>query len=83
MRSLAGDTLEIHPLVIEVSEQDHGPSGTSLGLLVNGIFAYSTDVAVFTEAELERLQNIPVWIVDCLRIDPARSHANLETALAG
>ena len=69
------------PFSIELSEQDHGPSGTSLGLLVNDVFAYSTDVAIFTDSELDRLRNIPVWIVDCLRVEPARSHANLETAL--
>lgn len=76
-----GDTLEIGPLSIEIVEQDHGPSGTCLGLIFNGVFAYSTDVAVHTEAELDRLKGIDVWIVDCLRIVPARSHANLETTL--
>lgn len=78
----AGQTLKVGPLSIEIAEQDHGPSGTSLGLVFNGKFAYSTDVAVHTTAELDRLKGMDVWIVDCLRVDPARSHANLDTAIS-
>ena len=68
----AGDTLEIHPLVIEVSEQDHGPSGTSLGLLVNGIFAYSTDVGLY-RGRTGTVAKYPSLDRGLPPIDPARS----------
>lgn len=77
-----GDRLTIGALAIDVFHQSHGASGNSLGFLFNGRFAYSTDVAHFEEADLDRLQGIEAWIVDCLRFIPARSHANFERTLS-
>ncbi len=60
-------------------EQDHGFS-KSLGLRI-GNFAYCTDVTGFSDFSV--LENLDVWVVDCLNSDEKRStHANLELVLS-
>ena len=60
--------------------QNHGFS-TSLGFRIEN-FAYSTDVVELSNQMIENLQNLDLWIVDCLCIGQARAtHANLETVL--
>lgn len=60
-------------------EQDHGYS-RSLGLRI-GNFAYCTDVAEITDFSV--LQDLDLWIVDCLNCDEKRpTHANLEQVLS-
>lgn len=59
-------------------EQDHGFS-KSLGFRI-GNFAYCTDVTGFYDLSL--LENLDIWIVDCLNSDEKRpTHANLELVL--
>lgn len=59
-------------------EQDHGFS-KSLGFRV-GNFAYCTDVTGFSDFSV--LENLDIWIVDCLNSDEKRpTHANLELVL--
>ncbi|MCR4623045.1 MAG: MBL fold metallo-hydrolase [Alphaproteobacteria bacterium] len=59
-------------------EQDHGFS-KSLGFRV-GNFAYCTDVTEFSDFSV--LENLDIWIVDCLNSDEKRpTHANLELVL--
>lgn len=59
-------------------EQDHGFS-KSLGFRV-GNFAYCTDVTGFSDFSV--LENLDIWIVDCLNNDEKRpTHANLELVL--
>jgi phosphoribosyl 1,2-cyclic phosphate phosphodiesterase len=61
--------------------QDHG-IGPSTGFRL-GRFAYSTDAVRLPEAAFEALAGIDVWIVDCLRVEPAHpTHAHLERTLA-
>jgi len=69
---------------VEVMRQDHGSSGESLGFVFDGRAAYSTDVAVLSEAQLDRLAslNLELWIVDCLREEESGAHASLAEALA-
>lgn len=47
-----------------------------------GNFAYVTDCNTIPEAALAQLQNVDLLVLDCLRIEPHRTHLNLEQALA-
>ncbi|MEC8793565.1 MAG: MBL fold metallo-hydrolase, partial [Pseudomonadota bacterium] len=58
--------------------QDHGSSGESLGFIFENRFAYSIDVAHFTDRDLTRYEGIDLWVVDCLRDGPSKAHANVE-----
>jgi phosphoribosyl 1,2-cyclic phosphate phosphodiesterase len=60
-------------------EQQHG-RGKSLGLRI-GNFAYSTDTNGLSEVALQVLAGVETWIVDCLRYEPAPTHAHLEMTL--
>ncbi len=44
-------------------------------------FVYLTDVKTMPEEEFEKLQDVKVLVVNALRIEPHRSHFNLEEAL--
>lgn len=59
--------------------QYHG-SGKSLGYRIGNI-AYSTDVHKFPDESLQLLEKLDLWVVDCLRITPAPSHAHLALTL--
>ena len=76
------EPFELAGITIRPFRQDHGSSGTSLGFLFDDRFAYSTDVAVMTAADLARLRGLDLWIVDCLREGPSAAHANLALALS-
>jgi phosphoribosyl 1,2-cyclic phosphate phosphodiesterase len=45
-------------------------------------FAYLTDMKTVDAAEIEKIKNIKVLVVNALRIEPHISHFNLEEALA-
>ena len=65
---------------VQTFRQLHGP-GETLGLRF-GHTVYSTDLnAIPTESE-QWLQDMDLWLVDCLRDGAAGSHASLEQALA-
>jgi phosphoribosyl 1,2-cyclic phosphate phosphodiesterase len=59
--------------------QFHGKSNT-MGYRI-GDFAYSTDVNKFPNNSMQALENLDVWVVDCLRDTPAPTHAHLEMTL--
>jgi phosphoribosyl 1,2-cyclic phosphate phosphodiesterase len=73
---------ELGGLRIQPIRQDHGASGESLGFIFNDRFAYSTDVAYMTDAELARLSGVELWIVDCLREAEATAHSFLSRTLS-
>jgi len=60
--------------------QQHG-NHYSLGLRAGGA-VYSTDVNFFGDTIPIELTDMEVWIVDCLRIEPAPTHAHLELTLS-
>ena len=60
--------------------QYHG-KGKTLGYRI-GNFAYSTDVNNFPDQSLQALESLDVWVVDCLRREPAPTHAHLDMVLA-
>ena len=44
-------------------------------------FAYLTDMKTIDSVELEKLKNLDVWIVDCVRYEPHYSHSHLALTL--
>ena len=44
-------------------------------------FAYLTDVKTISNAEIDKLKNLDVLVLSCIRHKPHRSHLNLEEAL--
>lgn len=66
-------------LTVVPFHQIHGKT-QSIGLKIDN-FAYSTDVNNLPEESLQTLENIDVWVVDCLGYDPAPTHAHLEMTL--
>jgi len=66
---------------VKTFRQKHG-KGETLGLRLADKAVYATDVSAFNEENPVELQNMKLFIVDCLREGEAYSHANLETALS-
>ena len=64
---------------VKAFDQIHGRI-ISQGLRFNDI-AYSTDFNMIPEESMEVLQNLKVWIVDCLRYYYAATHSYLEKTL--
>jgi phosphoribosyl 1,2-cyclic phosphate phosphodiesterase len=60
--------------------QDHGFSKT-LGFRI-GPLGYSTDVTELDDAAFGVLAGVELWIVDCLRREPHRTHSHLAKTLA-
>ena len=75
----ANSQFSIADIELQSFLQLHGKSET-LGYSI-GNFAYSTDVNNLPEVSLEVLDNLDVWLVDCLRYTPAPTHAHLEMTL--
>ncbi|SFZ91693.1 phosphoribosyl 1,2-cyclic phosphate phosphodiesterase [Flaviramulus basaltis] len=44
-------------------------------------FAYLTDMKTLKEKEVDKIKNVKVLVVNALRVEPHRSHFNLEEAL--
>jgi phosphoribosyl 1,2-cyclic phosphate phosphodiesterase len=65
---------------IEPFEQNHGYM-TTLGFRF-GRFAYSTDLMGLPEDSIAALQDLDLWIVDCLRYAPHPTHLHLDATLA-
>lgn len=61
--------------------QQHGKHSTTIGIRIDD-FVYSTDVNNFPEESSQALENIECWVVDCLRYDPAPTHAHLDLTLS-
>lgn len=45
-------------------------------------FAYITDMKTIENTEVEKLKNLKVLVINCLRLESHQSHLNLEEALA-
>ena len=59
--------------------QNHGFSETT-GFRF-GRFAYSTDVFELDQAAFKALDGVEIWVVDCIRRKPHRTHSHLEKTL--
>lgn len=75
----ANQVMTIGTIPVIAFKQVHGATQT-LGFRF-GNMAYSTDVNDFPEESFHILKGIDTWIIDCLRYDPAPSHAHLELTL--
>lgn len=59
--------------------QIHGRIQT-LGFRIGG-FAYSTDASDLEDAAFDALQDLDLWIVDCLRFDPHPTHSHFDRTM--
>lgn len=75
----AQEVLRVGDVHMQSFVQYHGKMPTA-GIRV-GDFAYSTDVNSFPEESFHLLEGLDVWLVDCLRYEPAPTHAHLELTL--
>lgn len=72
--------LNIGKLNIKCFKQNHGYT-ESLGIRI-GNFAYSTDIHILSDENIQALKGIDTWMVGCLSTDrPTQTHANLPTVL--
>ncbi len=69
----------VGPLEIICFQQDHGYCETT-GFRIED-FAYSPDVVNLDQNALSKLKNLKLWIVDCLRLTPHKTHAHLEKVI--
>mgnify|MGYP001229120007 FL=1 len=69
----------INDLKISCIEQNHGYMN-STGFRFNN-FAYCSDVLEFKKREFKKLENLDLWIVDCLRFEPHKTHAHFEKVM--
>ncbi len=60
-------------------QQDHGFI-ESTGFRIKN-FAYSSDVFDINQDVLNKLVNLDLWIVDCLRFKPHKSHAHFDKVM--
>ena len=72
-------SFQVNNLDIKTFDQNHGFS-ISTGFRINNI-AISTDVVDLDTEAFENLDNLDLWIVDCLRFKPHKTHAHLEKTL--
>ena len=70
---------KINELKIQSFEQDHGFTN-STGFRINN-FAYCTDVVNLSDYALNRLKKLDLWIVDCLRFEPHKTHAHFDKVM--
>lgn len=86
LRAEPGQTLTIEGQPVTVFAQHHGhhiekpEPYITLGIRI-GDFAYSTDVKKLPPESLAALRGTKIWVVDCLREEPAPTHAHLSQAL--
>ena len=71
---------KIQDLEIKSFQQDHGFI-ESTGFRIKD-FAYSSDVLNMSESLLKNLNNLDLWVVDCLRFEPHSSHAHFDKVMS-
>tara|TARA_A100001011_G_C14212359_1_gene800510 strand:- start:197 stop:973 length:777 start_codon:yes stop_codon:yes gene_type:complete len=77
--NIINSDFNIKDLNIIPFQQDHGYS-ESTGFRINNM-AYSSDVVNLSEEAFSKLNNLDLWIVDCLRYEPHQTHSHLEKTL--
>ena len=74
--NLISDNFKIDDVDITSFQHNHGNIDCTTYRINN--FAYSTDIKEFYEGTLNKLKNIDVWVIGCLRMDSHPSHANYD-----
>lgn len=75
----ADGLVDVAGVPVRVFPQRHGRH-LSLGFRVGNI-AYSTDCNQLDEAAFEALKGTEIWVVDCLRLEAAPTHAHMALTL--
>lgn len=70
----------IGDIKIEAVELDHGGMPT-YGFIFDDKIAYCSDVLRLPDATREKLQNLPIWIMDAAVLRPHLTHSHLEQTL--
>ena len=70
---------KIKDVEIESFQQSHGFC-ESTGYRMNNI-AYSTDVVELNDHAFSKLYNLDLWIVDCLRFEPHKTHSHFDKTM--
>lgn len=70
---------KIKDVEIESFQQNHGFC-ESTGYRINNI-AYSTDVVELNDHAFSKLYDLDLWIVDCLRFEPHKTHAHFDKTM--
>jgi phosphoribosyl 1,2-cyclic phosphate phosphodiesterase len=71
--------LKIDDIAVQFFRQNHG-NIDSLGIRIKD-FVYSSDVAFFPEESKAFLQNIKIWVIDCVSYESNPTHAGLDKVL--
>ena len=72
-------TSRICDIDISFFRQNHGLID-SLGIRINN-FVYSNDVIAFPKASEKYLENIDIWLLDCIQYQNTKAHSGLEEVL--
>lgn len=73
------DKITIGDAELQTFRQIHG-NGVTTGIRIKD-FAYSTDLNILPEESFPYLENLDLWVVDCLAYRVSDSHSNLENTL--
>ena len=73
------ENIQIKTINIQFFRQIHA-SIDSLGIRI-GNFVYSSDVSDFSQRSQKYLENIDVWILDCVSYESVNAHAGLDRVL--
>jgi phosphoribosyl 1,2-cyclic phosphate phosphodiesterase len=71
----------IGPLGITPFAQQHGLGTVTTGYRI-GRMAYSTDVVGLDENAFAVLEDLDLWIVDCMRFEPHPTHAHFDLTMS-
>jgi phosphoribosyl 1,2-cyclic phosphate phosphodiesterase len=63
---------------IKINSFKHNHGSIDVQSFRIGNFAYSTDIKEFYENDIDKLQNLDLWVVGLLRTDPHPSHAGFD-----
>ena len=74
------DKVTIKNLQLQFFKQHHGKKINSIGIRVNN-FVYSSDVKDFPQKTWPFLQNINLWILDCIGFESTSSHCGLDKVI--
>jgi phosphoribosyl 1,2-cyclic phosphate phosphodiesterase len=72
-------SIDVEGISVVPISLEHGKKET-VGFRFDSV-AYVTDTSYIQPASLERLKGLSVLVLDCVRIEPHRTHLNLEAAL--
>ena len=79
IKNIKEENFEINNIKISTFKHNHGSIDAQTYRINN--FAYTTDFKKFYDKDIDRLENLDIWIVGLLRYDKHPSHASFEEIL--